>query len=53
MVEEGHLSPRDIGRMEASTPLEHGTPSKILLVEMMENDFPPFPSLFNFTSFLF
>ena len=53
MAEEGHLPPRDVGRTEASAPMEHGTPSEILLVEMMDNDFPLFPNLFNFTSFLF
>ena len=53
MVEEGHLPPQDVGRTEASLPMEHETPSEILPVEMMDNDFPLFPSLFNFTSFLF
>ena len=53
MVEEGHLPPRDVGRMGASAPMEHGTLSEILLVEMMDDDFPLFPSLFNLTSFLF
>ena len=50
MVEEGHLPPRDNGRMEASTPMEHGTPLEILPVEMMVDDLPLFPSLFIFTS---
>ena len=55
MVEEGHLPPRDTGRMEASAPMEHGAPSEILPVEIMDDDFPLFLSLFNFTatSFLF
>ena len=55
MTEEGHLPPRDTGRMEASAPMEHGAPSEILPVEIMDDDFPLFPSLFNFiaTSFLF
>ena len=53
MVEEGHLPPRDVGWTEVSLPMEHGTPSEILPVEMMDDDFPLFPSLFNFTSFLF
>ena len=38
MAEEGHLPPRDNGRMEISAPMEHGTPSKILLVEMVVDD---------------
>ena len=50
MVEEGHIPPRNNGRKEASTPMEHGTPSEILPVEMIV-DFPLFPSLFIFTSF--
>ena len=55
MVEEGHLPPRDTGRMEALAPMEHGAPSEILPVEIMDDDFPLFLSLFNFTatSFLF
>ena len=55
MAEEGHLPPRDAGRTEASTPMEHGAPSEILPAEIMDDDFPLFPSLFNFTatSFLF
>ena len=52
MVEEGHLPPRDDRRTKVSAPMEHGTPSKILPVEMMVDDLPLFPSLFNFTSFL-
>ena len=52
MAEEGHLPPQDNGRTEASTLMEHGTPSKILPVEMMVDDFPLFPSLFIFTSLL-
>ena len=43
MAEEGHLPPRDNGRTEASTPMEHGTPSEILPVEMMVDDLPYFP----------
>ena len=53
MAEEGYLPPKDVGRTEVSAPVEHGTPSQILPVEMMADDFPLFPSLFNFTSFLF
>ena len=53
MVEERHLPPRDVGRTEVSAPMEHGTLSEILPVEMIDDDFPLFPSLFNFTSFLF
>ena len=55
MTEEGHLPPRDAGRTETSGPMEHGAPSEILPVEMMDDDVPLFPSLFNFTttSFLF
>ena len=50
MTEEGHLPPQNNGRTEASAPMKHGTPSEILPVEMMVDDFPPFPSLFIFTS---
>ena len=50
MAEEGHIPPRNNGRKEASTPMEHGTPLEILPVEMIV-DFPLFPSLFIFTSF--
>ena len=55
MAEEGHLPPRDARRTEASAPMEHGAPSEILPVEIMDNELPLFPSLFNFTasSFLF
>ena len=55
MVEEGYLPPRDIGWTEAAVPMEHGAPSEILPVEIMDNELPLFPSLFNFTasSFLF
>ena len=55
MAEEGHLPPRDAGQTEASAPMEHGVPSGILLVEIMDDNFPLFPSLLNFTatSFLF
>ena len=50
MAEEGHLPPRDNGRTEVSAPMEHGTPSEILPVEIMVDDLPLFPSLFIFTS---
>ena len=55
MEEEGHLPPRDIGWKEASPPMEHGAPSEILPVEIVDDNFPPFLSLFNFivASFLF
>ena len=46
MTEEGNLPPRDNGRTEASAPMEHETPLKILPVEMMVDDLPLFPSLF-------
>ena len=49
MAEEGHLPPRDNGRTEVLARMEHGTPSKILPVEMMV-EFPLFPSLLIFTS---
>ena len=49
MAEEGYIPPRNNGRTEVSAPMEHGTPSEILPVEMMV-DFPLFPSLFIFTS---
>ena len=55
MAEEGYLPPRDIGWTEAAAPMEHGAPSEILLVEIMDDELPLFPSLFNFTasSFVF
>ena len=55
MAEEGHLPPRDVGWTEASAPMEHEAPSEILPIEIMDDDFPLFPNLFNFTatSFLF
>ena len=55
MGKEGYLLPRDVGRTEAPAPMEYRAPSKILPVEIMDDDFPLFPSLFNFTttSFLF
>ena len=53
MAEEGHLPPRNVGWTETSAPVEHGTPSEILPVEMTDDEFPLFPSLFNLTSFLF
>ena len=55
MAEEEHLPPRDAGWTEALAPMEHGAPLEILLVEIMDDDFPLFSSLFNFTatSFLF
>ena len=34
MAEEGHIPPRDHGRKKASAPMEFGTPSKILPVEV-------------------
>ena len=37
MAEEGHLPSRDVGRTEASAPMEYGTPSEILPVEMTFN----------------
>ena len=40
MAEEGHLPPRNNGWTEASAPMEHETPSEILPVEMMVDDFP-------------
>ena len=59
MAEEGHLPPRDNGRTEVSAPMEHGTPSEILSVEIMVDDSPYFPVylfllvfLFDFASFL-
>ena len=51
MAEEGHIPPQNNGRKEASAPMEHGTLSEILPVEMIV-DFPLFPSLFIFTSLL-
>ena len=55
MAEEGHLPPRDARRTETSAPMEYGAPSEILPVEIMDDNFPLFPSLLNFTatSFLF
>ena len=55
MVEERHLPPQDAGRTEVSAPMERGAPPEILPVEIMDDEFPLFPSLFNFTatSFLF
>ena len=49
MAEEGYIPPRKNRQTEVSAPMEHGTPSEILPVEMMV-DFPLFPSLFIFTS---
>ena len=49
MTDERNIPPRNNGQKEASAPMEHGTPSEILPVEMMV-DFPLFPSLFIFTS---
>ena len=37
MAEEGHIPPRDHGRKKASTPMEFGTPSEILPVEVAFN----------------
>ena len=45
MAEEGHIPPRNHGRKEASAPMEYGTPSEILPVEMTFN----FPHVY-FTS---
>ena len=55
MAEERHLPPRDARRTEVSAPMERGAPPEILPVEIMDDDFLLFPSLFNFiaTSFLF
>ena len=55
MTEEGRLPPLDVERTKASAPMEHGAPSEILPVEIIDNELPLFPSLFNFTatSFLF
>ena len=55
MAEERHLPSRDARQTEASAPMEHGAPLEILPVEIMDDDFPLFPSLLNFTatSFLF
>ena len=50
MAKEGHLQPRDIGWTGALAPMEHGTPSEILPVEMIVDDLLLFPSLFIFTS---
>ena len=49
MAEEGHIPARNHGQKEASAPMEYGTPSEILPIEMAFN-FPLFPSLFIFTS---
>ena len=46
MAEEGHLPPQDNGRTKVLAPVEHGTPSEILPVEMMVDNLPLFPSLF-------
>ena len=51
MAEEGHIPARNHGRKEASAPMEYGTPSEILSVDVIV-DFPLFPSLFIFTSLL-
>ena len=51
MAEEGHIPPRNNGRKKALAPMEHGTPSEILPVEMIV-DFPLSPGLFIFTSLL-
>ena len=49
MAEEGHIPPRNNGRKKTSAPMEHGTPSEILPVEMMI-DFPYPLGLFIFSS---
>ena len=46
MAEEGHLPPRNNGWIKTLAPMEHGTPSEILPVEMMVNNFPLSPNLF-------
>ena len=45
MAKEGHLPPQDAGWTKTSAPIEHGTPLKILPVEMMrrKTTFPYFP----------
>ena len=53
MAKEGHLPPRDNGQMEVSAPMEHGTPSEILPVEMMVDDLPLFPSYLFLLVFFF
>ena len=53
MVEEGHLPPRDVGRMEVSLPMEYGTPSEILPIEIMDGDFPYFPAYLILLVFFF
>ena len=50
MAEEGHLPPRDTGQTKALVPMEHGAPSEILPIEIMDDDFPLFSRLFNFTA---
>ena len=37
MAEEGHIPPRNHGRKEVSAPMEYGTPSEILPIEMTFN----------------
>ena len=37
MAEEGHIPPQDHGWKKASAPMEFGTPSEILPVEVMFN----------------
>ena len=49
MAEEGHIPPRNNGRMEDSAHMEHEKLLEILPVEMRV-DFPLLPSLFIFTS---
>ena len=51
MEKEGHIPPRNNGRKEVLAPMEYGTPSEILPVEMTVN-FPLFPSLFILTGLL-
>ena len=46
LAKEGHLPPRNTGRTETSASMEHGTPSEILPIEMMVDNFPLSPSLF-------
>ena len=51
MAEEVHIPTQNHGRKEVSVPMEYGTPSEILPVEMTFNILL-FPCLFTFTSLL-
>ena len=44
MAEEGHLPSQDIGRTEASTPMEHRAPLEVLPVERGTATSPYFPA---------